>query len=109
MFGLAGAAVLLDYSTYDSQIQPIIRKSMTSLIVNSQHEDAAQILRMVQENVKIFIFLAFQTGTHPNTLSTLYTEAPPVFRAFQSGTHTPQLKDGSNLSDDRRIFFSAKF
>lgn len=52
LFGLTGAAVLLDYSTYDSQIQPIIRKSMTSLIVNSQHDDAAQILRMVQENVK---------------------------------------------------------
>ncbi|XP_033216623.1 tetraspanin-2A [Belonocnema kinseyi] len=51
LFGLAGAAVLLDYSTYDSQIQPIIRKSMTSLIVNSQHDDAAQILRMVQENI----------------------------------------------------------
>ncbi|OXU24509.1 hypothetical protein TSAR_006933 [Trichomalopsis sarcophagae] len=51
VFGLAGSAVLLDYSTYDSQIQPLIRKSMTNLIVNSQHEHVSVILRMVQENI----------------------------------------------------------
>ncbi|XP_046431664.1 tetraspanin-2A [Neodiprion virginianus] len=49
--GLAGAAVLLDYSTYDSSIQPIISTAMTNLISNSQYEGAAVILRMVQENI----------------------------------------------------------
>lgn len=51
LFGLAGAAVLLDYSTYDSDIQPLIRRSMTSLISNSQHEDASRMLRIVQEQI----------------------------------------------------------
>ncbi|XP_063978804.1 tetraspanin-2A [Diachasmimorpha longicaudata] len=49
--GLAGTGVLLDYSTYDSNIQPIIRKSMTSLIVNSQYEKPAMVLRMIQEGI----------------------------------------------------------
>ncbi|XP_012269913.1 tetraspanin-2A [Athalia rosae] len=49
--GLVGAAVLLDYSTYDSHIQPIIREAMTNLISNSQYDGAAYILRMVQENI----------------------------------------------------------
>lgn len=52
IMGLAGSAVLLDYSTYDSKIQPIIHRSMTALIINSQHERASEILRMVQENVR---------------------------------------------------------
>ncbi|KAK0162497.1 hypothetical protein PV327_006270 [Microctonus hyperodae] len=51
ILGLAGSAILLDYSTYDSEIQAIIHRSMTSLIINSQHEKAAQILRMVQEGI----------------------------------------------------------
>ncbi|XP_046813492.1 tetraspanin-2A [Vespa velutina] len=49
--GLAGAAVILDYSTYDSQIQPIIRRSMNNLITNSQYEKASDILKLIQENV----------------------------------------------------------
>ncbi|KAG7191103.1 hypothetical protein KM043_007137 [Ampulex compressa] len=49
--GLAGAGVLLDYSTYDSKIQPIIRRSMISLISNSHYDNAAYILRLVQENI----------------------------------------------------------
>lgn len=51
LFGLVGSAILLDYSTYDSQIQPLIRRSMTSLIVNSQREEVSQILKLVQENI----------------------------------------------------------
>ncbi|XP_011501881.1 PREDICTED: CD81 antigen [Ceratosolen solmsi marchali] len=51
VFALAGSAVLLDYSTYDSQIQPLIRKSMTNLIINSQHTRVSVVLRMVQENI----------------------------------------------------------
>ncbi|XP_066599822.1 tetraspanin-2A-like [Prorops nasuta] len=51
ILGLAGACVILDYSTYDSQIQPIIRRSMNNLISNSQHERASFILRILQENI----------------------------------------------------------
>jgi len=43
--------VLLDYSTIDSQIQPLIRERMRYLISQSHHEYAAAILRMVQEAV----------------------------------------------------------
>ncbi|XP_018339280.1 PREDICTED: CD9 antigen [Trachymyrmex septentrionalis] len=48
---LTGAAVILDYSTYDSKIQPIIERSMYSLISNSHHETASFILRVIQETV----------------------------------------------------------
>lgn len=51
VLGLSGAAVLLDYSTYDSKIQPIIRKSMTNLIVHSHDERAIYILRVIQESI----------------------------------------------------------
>ncbi|XP_034936255.1 tetraspanin-2A [Chelonus insularis] len=51
ILGLAGAAVLLDYSTYDSQIQPIIHRSMTTLIMNSHQPRASQILKIIQENI----------------------------------------------------------
>ncbi|KAL6426981.1 hypothetical protein ACFW04_009288 [Cataglyphis niger] len=49
--GLSGAAVILDYSTYDSKIQPIIERSMYNLISNSYHETAGFILRIIQETV----------------------------------------------------------
>jgi hypothetical protein len=43
--------VLLDYSTYDSKIQPLIRQRMRYLISQSQNEYASSTLRMVQETV----------------------------------------------------------
>ncbi|XP_011338911.1 tetraspanin-2A isoform X2 [Ooceraea biroi] len=49
--GLAGAAVILDYSTYDSKIQPIIERAMYQLISNSHHDTASFILRVIQETV----------------------------------------------------------
>jgi hypothetical protein len=51
IIGAAGAAVLLEYSTYDSQIQPLIRERMRYLISESHNEYAASVLRMVQETV----------------------------------------------------------
>ncbi|PNF24099.1 Tetraspanin-2A [Cryptotermes secundus] len=51
ILGAAGAAVLLDYSTYDSQIQPLIRQRMRYLISESQNEYASSVLRMVQETI----------------------------------------------------------
>lgn len=51
VFGLVGACVVLDYSTYDSSIQPLIRNSIVNLMNNPQHEGSRQILRMVQEAI----------------------------------------------------------
>ncbi|CAG9091595.1 unnamed protein product [Plutella xylostella] len=49
VFGLVGSCVLLDFSTYDSSIQPLIRDVLHRLINNPQHEGSRQILRMVEE------------------------------------------------------------
>jgi hypothetical protein len=54
IIGAAGAAVLLDYSTYDSQIQPLIRARMRYLISESHNEHAASVLRMIQETVSAY-------------------------------------------------------
>ncbi|XP_071577820.1 tetraspanin-2A [Temnothorax nylanderi] len=48
---LSGAAVILDYSTYDSKIQPVIERAMYNLISNSHHDSASFILRVIQETV----------------------------------------------------------
>ncbi|OAD59425.1 23 kDa integral membrane protein [Eufriesea mexicana] len=49
--GLVGTALLLDYSTYDSKIQPLIRRSMTTLINNYHNERAVFILQLIQESI----------------------------------------------------------
>ncbi|PSN43003.1 Tetraspanin-2A [Blattella germanica] len=51
IFGVAGAAVLLDYSTYESKIQPLIRDKMRRLISDSHNEHSSLVLRMVQETI----------------------------------------------------------
>ncbi|KAJ2950421.1 hypothetical protein O0L34_g8663 [Tuta absoluta] len=51
VFGLIGACVVLDFSTYDSSIQPVIREVILRLINNPQHEGSRQVLRMVQEGI----------------------------------------------------------
>lgn len=43
--------MVLDFSTYDSSIQPIIRDVIVRLMNNPQHEGSREILRMVQEGV----------------------------------------------------------
>lgn len=53
VFGLIGACVVLDFSTYDSSIQPLIRDVIVRLMNNPQHEGSREILRMVQEGVSI--------------------------------------------------------
>lgn len=52
--GAVGSAFLLENSTQDSHIQPVIRESMRRLIMNSHHEASRQTLAMVQENVSDF-------------------------------------------------------
>ncbi|XP_059061980.1 tetraspanin-2A [Achroia grisella] len=51
VFGLVGSCVVLDFSTYDSSIQPIIKDVFLRLIHNPQHEGSKLILRMVQEGI----------------------------------------------------------
>lgn len=51
ILGLSGSAVLLDNSSQQSKIQPLIRESMRRLIMNSHSERAKQTLAVVQENV----------------------------------------------------------
>ncbi|KOC63571.1 CD9 antigen [Habropoda laboriosa] len=51
ILGIAGTAVLLDYSTYDSKIQPLIRRSMTALINNYHDERTTYILQLIQESI----------------------------------------------------------
>ncbi|XP_055383584.1 tetraspanin-2A [Condylostylus longicornis] len=46
-----GSAVLLEFSTVNSSIQPLIRDTMRSLIMNSRYKPAGDTLRMIQENV----------------------------------------------------------
>ncbi|GLV35179.1 Tetraspanin 2A [Carabus blaptoides fortunei] len=50
--GLSGSAVLLDNSTYESKLQPMIRTSMRNLIMNSGHHDPSRFtLNLVQEHI----------------------------------------------------------
>ncbi|XP_031838317.1 tetraspanin 2A [Nomia melanderi] len=51
VLGLVGTAILLDYSTYDSQIQPLIRKSMHALINNYYDDRATYILQLIQQSI----------------------------------------------------------
>ncbi|CAG9792149.1 unnamed protein product [Diatraea saccharalis] len=51
VFGLVGACVLLDFSTYNSSLQPLIKNSIYNLMNNPQHEGSRLILRMVQEGI----------------------------------------------------------
>ncbi|XP_067000765.1 tetraspanin-2A [Anabrus simplex] len=51
IFGLVGSAVLMDYSTYDSEIQPLIRKAMQRLIVDSSSTASVETLSMIQESI----------------------------------------------------------
>lgn len=58
---VAGAAVLLDYSTLNSSIQPIIRDSMRRLIWSSSSPESTAVLKMIQENVSV---IEWDTNTH---------------------------------------------
>lgn len=51
IIGVAGSAVLLDYSTLNSSIQPILRNSFRRLIMSSGWPQSAAALKMIQENV----------------------------------------------------------
>lgn len=48
---IVGAAILLDFSTVNSSIQPILRRSLTALIMRSEHPDQWTMLKLIQESL----------------------------------------------------------
>jgi hypothetical protein len=51
LLAIVGTAILLEHSTYDSRVQPMIRHTMTRLIMRSEYEPASEWLRLIQESV----------------------------------------------------------
>jgi len=49
--GSVGSAVLLEYSTMHSSIQPLIRESIRKMIINPHHVESRTILAAIQENI----------------------------------------------------------
>lgn len=49
----AGAAILLDFSTLNSSLQPILKRSLTFLIMRSEQPGQSTILKLIQESVSI--------------------------------------------------------
>uniref|UniRef100_A0A182XCD8 Uncharacterized protein n=1 Tax=Anopheles quadriannulatus TaxID=34691 RepID=A0A182XCD8_ANOQN len=47
-----GSAILLDYSTMNSSIQPLIRQTMLRFIVTSEHPHSSAALKLIQESVQ---------------------------------------------------------
>lgn len=50
---VVGSAVLLDFSTLNSSLQPILKRSLTWLISRSAFPTEANVLRLIQESVSI--------------------------------------------------------
>ncbi|XP_052873323.1 tetraspanin-2A [Anopheles cruzii] len=46
-----GSAILLDFSTMNSSIQPLIRHTMLRFIVTSEHPHSSAALKLIQESI----------------------------------------------------------
>lgn len=51
LLAIFGTAILLEHSTYNSRIQPMIRYTMHRLIMQSEYPPATDMLRLIQESV----------------------------------------------------------
>lgn len=51
VFTVAGAGVLLDYSTMNSSLQPLLYKSLNRFVSTSEQSYSAYVLNMIQENI----------------------------------------------------------
>ncbi|XP_017470873.1 PREDICTED: CD9 antigen [Rhagoletis zephyria] len=49
--GVAGSAVLLDFSTMHSSLQPLLRNSLTQYVSTSEYAQSRYILNMIQSNI----------------------------------------------------------
>lgn len=48
---VAGSAVLLDYSTMHSSLQPLLRRTLTYFVSTSEYSDSTYVLNMIQSNI----------------------------------------------------------
>lgn len=48
---IIGSAVILDFSTMNSSIQPLIRQTMIQFISTSEHSHSAAALKLIQESI----------------------------------------------------------
>lgn len=51
LLAIFGTAILLEHSTYNSRVQPMIRHTMNQLIMKSEYQPAQDWLRLIQESV----------------------------------------------------------
>jgi len=51
LLAIFGTAILLEHSTYDSRVQPMIRHTMNRLIMTSEYQPSTDMLRLIQESV----------------------------------------------------------
>lgn len=49
--GVAGSAVLLDFSTMHSSLQPLLRNSLTQYVSTSEYAQSRYVLNMIQSNI----------------------------------------------------------
>ncbi|KAL5288009.1 hypothetical protein ACFFRR_008694 [Megaselia abdita] len=64
VLSVVGSAVLLNFSTMQSSLQPMIRDVMTRFVMTSEYPRSSAILRMIQEAVS----LLFTFVTHEITI-----------------------------------------
>lgn len=63
IIGVAGSAVLLDFSTLNSSIQYLLRNSLRRLIMSSGWPESAAALKMIQENVSSIWLIVWRKVT----------------------------------------------
>ncbi|XP_063708398.1 tetraspanin-2A [Culicoides brevitarsis] len=51
LVSVVGSAILLDHSTFNSSIEPVVHRQMMHLIMNSEYEPYSTTLKLVQENI----------------------------------------------------------
>lgn len=56
VLSVVGSAVLMNFSTMQSSLQPMIRDIMTRFVMTSEYPRSAAILRMIQEAVSFYLF-----------------------------------------------------
>ena len=61
VLSVVGSAVLLNFSTMNSNLQPMIRDIMNRFVMTSETQRSSAILKMIQEAVSVFFFYKNRT------------------------------------------------
>lgn len=61
VLSVVGSAVLLNFSTMQSSLQPMIRDVMTRFVMTSEYPRSSAVLRMIQESVSLFTFCLYDS------------------------------------------------